>query len=330
MFNFFKVFFVFVLIVGCQSGGGQRAPQSKVSSKKIPFELITPVGENSQPSFSPAGDRLLFVGSQYFQHSHSQVYEYDFDKRSSRRLTFQDGIIKSPTYLTSTEILYSSNTDQIKENLWENGFQNRISQFGGNVYYSDLFGNNIHRLTEGKGSDLYVRGSENNGDYKVLFVRHEGEKSIVFVAEPQKEKQQRFYAVDDKEIITPHFLNHEYIYFLEKDKDGKTELVGLNVRSKKEVYRKGFDNAQSVFLGPLKDSLILLQNDGKASSFKSVLPKGQCDSLFMQIPFSVVNADINRETPTRLALELKEDGLSRIYIYNFEKEIVACVSDKKE
>lgn len=78
--------------------------------------ILIDEGASSQPSFSPAGDRLLFVSAQRVGHTHPQVYERDLGPGLERRITFQSGATFAPRYHPRDKlILYSSSTDELKE-----------------------------------------------------------------------------------------------------------------------------------------------------------------------------------------------------------------------
>ena len=128
-------------------------------ARQLTFE-----GANDSARFSSGGDKILFISSQRASHQNSQVYEFEILRNTERRITFQDGEIKNPFYIDDHQIIYSSTTDEIKENLAEMiGSNNPSSERPPTeLYQSDLYGNEIQRLTYFPGYDdeaTYVSGA---------------------------------------------------------------------------------------------------------------------------------------------------------------------------
>lgn len=117
---------------------------------------LTTHGSNSQAFFHSSGTRFLFVSSNRNSHSEKQVYEYDINSQKERRVTFNDGIAQWPSYLRDTEVVYSSNTDAIKEyppRLYKELHEKNWAPF--DIYSSDLFGNDLKRWTDSLEADTH-------------------------------------------------------------------------------------------------------------------------------------------------------------------------------
>src|SRR5688572_8848737 len=69
--------------------------------KQLTFE-----GDNDSPRFSPDGQRIIYISRSRISHRNTQVYEMDLSQNKERRVTFQDGEIRGPTYITNDTILY--------------------------------------------------------------------------------------------------------------------------------------------------------------------------------------------------------------------------------
>lgn len=113
-------------------------------------------GHNSQVFFHPTGGRFLFVSSHRNSHTEKQVYEYDLQTQKERRVTFNDGIAQWPSYFGTNQVLYSSNTDALKEyppRLYKELHEKNWAPF--DIYSSDLFGNGIKRWTEALEADTH-------------------------------------------------------------------------------------------------------------------------------------------------------------------------------
>ena len=103
-----------VITVACHS------MKEKISVGLTPIKAdghaVTSAGENSEASFSPDGQKIVFVSEKRKQHRHGQIYELDLRTKKEKRITFQGGAAHSPQYSPKADgILYSSSTDELKE-----------------------------------------------------------------------------------------------------------------------------------------------------------------------------------------------------------------------
>jgi len=147
--------------------GLSACAQKSVTSKMISSDFLlakgskqlTFLGDNEHPRFSPSGDQILFISSHRMHHKGQQVYELDLKRNTERRVTFSDGDAFDAMYLNDSEIVYSSTTDEIKENpLMNKVFDKKRPP--SDLYRSDLVGTEIQRLTNQPsydGQSVYVR-----------------------------------------------------------------------------------------------------------------------------------------------------------------------------
>lgn len=109
-----------LLLATCRSKPkiAEDAPVEQADLSVVTNEtIIIEDGENSQPSYSANGDRLLFVSAKRPGHMQRQVYERDFSTQLERRVTFQNGSTWNPHYTQQGDaIVYASSTDEEKEN----------------------------------------------------------------------------------------------------------------------------------------------------------------------------------------------------------------------
>jgi len=126
---------VALLLAACQSSNqttskvsadsktraGQRVESATLDLKdgdgvKLETLQITSVGDNVRPAFSADGKRVLFISRNRVNHANSQLYEFNLESKTERRLTFHDGDVQSASYTRDPSIIiYSSSTDEIKE-----------------------------------------------------------------------------------------------------------------------------------------------------------------------------------------------------------------------
>ncbi len=132
-----------------------RAPTS--------IERLTETGENSGPSFSFDGTKLIYE-SKLREHKSSQIYILDLITRKNRRITYNDGDDSGGSFSADgKKIIYSSTTDEKKE-LKE---QSTDEFPGQEIYQSDSDGSHIERLTTSPGFD--GEGSYSSNGKKILF-----------------------------------------------------------------------------------------------------------------------------------------------------------------
>lgn len=156
-----RLFFLYGLSVAL------LACQSKSKKPELPAEVdylqskdasvVLSQGYNRSAVFSTDGEKIFYISKNRKGHKNTQIHEYDLTMQRDRRMTFQDGEVLSVFPLDEDEILYSSTTDEIKEQPFATDPDARYPR--AEIYHSDLFGNDIGRLTNSPGFDgemLYV------------------------------------------------------------------------------------------------------------------------------------------------------------------------------
>ncbi|MGZ3743501.1 MAG: TolB family protein [Pseudobdellovibrionaceae bacterium] len=164
--NFFGGFSLkFLFLTGLCLGifGCQSKPKKAELSAEVEYlhskeaSVVLSEGFNRSAVFSEDGEKIFYISQNRKGHKNTQIHEYDLTMQKDRRVTFQDGEILSIIPLENERILYSSTTDEIKEQPFATGGDPRYPK--SEIYYSDLFGNEIDRLTNSPGFDgemLYV------------------------------------------------------------------------------------------------------------------------------------------------------------------------------
>lgn len=113
------------------------------------------------PSVSQDERQVVYISAKRPGHQQPQVYIYDLENLTERRITFQDGDCRDPLFVRGTQkIIYSSNTDELKENpiLFEKALETpegkaQAAAASMELYLSDISGSEIKRLTTRKGFD---------------------------------------------------------------------------------------------------------------------------------------------------------------------------------
>lgn len=194
----------FILAVACQSASPKQ--NHDISSEQIPAVImgetenlspmppavsskdwktqlptqLTRIGENYNGSFSPDGQKVVYLSSKRTQHTHAQAYELSLTTQKERRITHQDGWIAQIRYIPGVnKFIYSSTTDEIKEDLGRliqeisnpskpqfsfedletNPYIENLGQLPFEIYISELDGSGIQRVTESEGFDSIASAS---------------------------------------------------------------------------------------------------------------------------------------------------------------------------
>jgi hypothetical protein len=146
--------------------------------------LLVDTGVSAQAVFSPDGSRLLFISGDRKTHMHYQVYEKDLRTGDETRITFQNGDTYFPRYHpTEPWIIYSSSTDELKENppllqppkeaqKIPDNFQSPVD-----VYLHSLKDYQIVRFTDRAGFDGEARFTPDGGG--VTWTRVNGSRTEI-------------------------------------------------------------------------------------------------------------------------------------------------------
>jgi Tol biopolymer transport system component len=194
-------------------------------ARQLTFE-----GNNDSPSFSPHGDKIIFVSHARASHRNSQVYEIELLRNKERRITFQDGEVLNPIYVDDDEIIYSSTTDEIKESIAEmlgpNAFTKERPPT--ELYQSDLFGNDIERLTNFPGYDDQAVYIPEKKPF-LIFTSYRGGLLGIFKYDYRFKNASLFLVEKGRDRWSPTVSSDfKYIAWLEKDLDKKTNSMMLS------------------------------------------------------------------------------------------------------
>ena len=199
----------FVLAISACHGGpkkedipatpsGLKPPAPKAALATITTESgptlqpLTSIGTNSEARFSPDGTHLIFISQSRPSHKNAQIYTYDLKTRLERRLSFHAGDDREPSYSPNgQEILYSSNTDEVKEepaaidhlmrSYFPEGRKDKARDPYGDA--SDLYlqtpnGRTVERLTRAAGYDGDGDFDSHEGHRVVYISTKDGESSL--------------------------------------------------------------------------------------------------------------------------------------------------------
>ncbi len=194
-------------------------------ARQLTFE-----GVNDSPRFSAGGDRMLFISSQRPAHKNTQVYEFEILRNSERRITFQDGEIRNPFYLSAAQILYASTTDEIKENIAPTLSAKNTSpeRPPTELYQSDLYGNEILRLTYFPGYDDEAIYFSEPKPY-LLFTSFRNNLLGIYKYDFKSRSSTPFLVEKDRDKFSPAVsADHKNLAWIEKDLEKKTYALMIS------------------------------------------------------------------------------------------------------
>lgn len=215
---------------GCQTS---QKTNTRLTQNFRPMlgERLTSEGSNTQAVFSANGQSLLFVSRYRPQHPHSQIYQYQFQDKKTKRLTYQLGEVHSPAYSPFSEKIYyfASTTDEEKENFLSQKPQVSLQlaplfpdfQILPYELYSNTFsGTRIQRLTQHKGWDSQVQLIKKNS---IVYSKQAGSQ-INLVQYNLKNKSQLVLISDGHLNTNPQYSPiHKalsWVRYLASDQDG--------------------------------------------------------------------------------------------------------------
>lgn len=291
---------------------------------------LTFLGDNSHPRFSPDGQKILFSSSQRTAHKGTQIYELDFIKNKERRVTFSDGDAFDPVYVNSSELIYSSTTDEIKENpLMNKDFEKDTPP--SDLYLSDLFGTEIVRLTAQPGFDGETLWVPSKLKPSALFTSYRGSLLGIYRLDPkskmvslisaEKGKAKRFPALapDQKELAWV-------------EKDLKTQEQSLILFKMKEriprVLKANEGEYRDLFIPqnpPLRLFYSIIRKGEKFSQIESYDIEKQCTQVVFKGKESLAHPVISSGVTEKIAFTRYFQGKGQLYIAPLPTDLGPCL-----
>ncbi|XGC80460.1 TolB family protein [Bdellovibrio bacteriovorus] len=290
---------------------------------------LTFIGDHAHPRFSFDNKKILFSRLDKNNHRGWQIYELDLTSNKVRRVTYSDGDAFDGSYISESEIIYASTTDEIKESPLLNKTFDKDSP-PSDLYMSDLFGTDILRITHQPGYDgepLFVSHPSRPAIFfssrrEVVGIYRIDLKSLpVTVVASEKDKEKRFAA------ITP---DQNSLVWVDKNlKTSEQKLRYYDLRTKTALDLKGNE-------GDYKD--LIFAPRPPARLFYSVLRKGEkyyqievynlekkCTQVVFKGTDSLSGPAISSETPEKLAFLRTFEDKKQIYMLQLPDDLGPCL-----
>lgn len=291
---------------------------------------ITFLGDNDHPRFSDDGLRLLYTSRGRATHKGAQIYEMDLLKNKERRVTFSDGDAFDAIYMSEAEILYASTTDEIKESPLLNKSFNKDYP-PSDLYMSDLYGNDILRITQQPGYDgeplfithptkPFILLTSRRGDLLGIY-RIDLKHLPVSLISAAKEKEKRF------PTMTP---DRTQIAWVEKDlKTEEQSLVLFKLKGKIPfVLKKGEGLYRDLFFAPRAPERLfysILRKGEKQYQIEVYDTEKQCTQVVFKGNDSLFSPVVTNESTERLAFVRLFQDKKQIYIVNLPTDLGPCL-----
>jgi hypothetical protein len=313
---------------------GFLACQSKSKKTELPTEVeylqskdasvVLSQGYNRSAVFSTDGEKIFYISKNRRSHKNFQIHEYDLTMQSDRRITFQDGDVLKVFPLETDQILYSSNTDEIKEQPFAAEADLRYPK--AEIYQSDLFGNNILRLTNSPSFDgdmVFVPEkkqmlftSSRGGPPGLYWLDLQTDKVTVFQFDKERPQRSASLSPDGKTL-----------YWIEEDLVDKTQnIVTATVWGKnREVVRnlKGIIN--SVVLNHKKELIYSWIPEGAEYSQIDLYEASKpCTQVLLKNKFHFSEMQFSVKNPSLMLFRVAGSDKSQVYRWDLPVDLGPC------
>lgn len=290
---------------------------------------LTFLGDNERPRFSADGTKLLYVSRQRTAHKGAQVYELDLVKNKERRVTFSDGDAFDPVYISDTEIIYASTTDEIKENPIAPIDK---SSPPSELYMSDLYGAEILRLNVQPGYDAEPIFVQHDSKPYIVFSSHRGDLAGIYRLD-LKNLPVSFLSVEKgKERKTPAISpDNKQLAWIEKDLQTQEQSIVLFTLKGKIslVLKKGEGDYRDLFWSPRVPNRLfysILRKGEKIYQIESLLLETGCTQLVFKGTDSLLYPTLSNESPERLAFARVFQDKKQIYMVPLPQDLGPCLA----
>lgn len=288
---------------------------------------LTSLGQNSEPSFSLDGTRLLFVSRERAAHRQAQVYELDLLKMSERRVTFQDGDVSGPSYFPSGDrILYASSTDEIKEEPYvlkrlketylapePRASNEEVAE----LYEQTLDGNELTRLTDRPGLDKDPALGKN----MLVYSAKEGEQTHLYLIKGKQAPHR--LSNEPAHDESGHFsIDGLALTWSRRSEDSQTARIMLtdgDFRTPRALTSSGFLDLQPTW-HPNHEEIVFSSNRGSQTkdvfNLYSIDRKGQCLKRLTHVEGLLLHPVFHPDGK-QVAFTLVRQGQSQVYIMDY-------------
>lgn len=323
------IIYLFVLssLIACSSKKIEpKANQNKISKNQFDLPAVIEQGTNEQPNFYKDGEKFLFISSNRANHKNPQIYEYALSTKTERRITFQDGKVQNPAYLTTDWIVYDSTTDEIKEAILE---KNKASS---EIYLSDLSGDQIFRLTDRQGLDQRPITAQKKEKVIYYIQQDNNLRSIMMIkfnSFPDSSKTSVFYSSKDSNPLTL-VLNTDETWLFWNEYD-ETKNIS-------KIYRKSLSQKPPELVLSIKGNihsfqklesenyfLLSFQHSQNSNYQLAILDSSQkCRIKIYESKNKISELSYLPKSPAAILMTLESNGAKGVFQLSLKNELGPC------
>jgi Tol biopolymer transport system component len=263
------LFSILSLILSCTSKKTVPEVVETVIFDSLEGEIhqLSKVGQNTEPHFSPATHKLVFIRDNPKEHRTPQIYEKNMVDKTERRITFNLGENHHPQYHPSKAwIIYSSSADEIVEKvdvvptMAELGLKvpdsSPDADYPQEVYIADESGSDNKRITQDKGFDGLATFSA-DGE-KIYYVKRDKSQSQIMEFNIKTGNKKSIYT--EKSKILSLSVSQEFMAWTSKA-DGNEKLFVKKIKGSEMVFQGNDKFSYSdVELHPKEQRLLVASN----------------------------------------------------------------------
>ena len=323
-----KLFFtaaVALSITACSSKNKKPELPAEVDYlKSKDASIVLSQGYNRGAVFSDEGDKIFYISRDRKGHKNTQIHEYDLTLQADRRLTFQDGDVFSVIPLNEEQIIYASNTDEIKEQPFA-GESNKTYPKA-ELYLSDLYGSDISRLTNSVGFDgemiqVPVRKSllftsTRSGTPGLFWLDLQTDKIQVFAHDKVKPQRSAALSFDGKSL-----------YWIEEDPSAKSNaIVTSDLSGKKRKVVLTLKGAVNSLLSARSGLIIYSwQPQGADYSHLDIFdPEKVCTQTLLKTKLNFSEPQFSIKNPSLILVRVSNNDKSQVYRWQMPVDLGPC------
>ncbi|MGZ3768144.1 MAG: TolB family protein [Bdellovibrio sp.] len=291
---------------------------------------ITFFGDNEHPRFSKDGTKILFNSRGRNGHKGSQIYELDLLNNKERRVVYSDGDAFDANYISDLEILYSSTTDEIKENPLSNKSSEKDYP-PSDLYMSDIRGNDILRLTMQPSFDGEAAFYSHPQSPYILFTSRRGDVTGIYRLDLENLPVSLVAANNGKERRYPVFTpDQKAAVWVEKDlKSNEQKIVLYNLKTKvTTIIKSGDGEYRDLFFAPRNPHRLfysVLRNGATRYQIEVFDLKNQCTQLVQKSTDSLLFPVVSNDNLERLAYVRIIEHNRHIFLMNLPSDLGPCI-----